>query len=202
MMNTGHNALAENDPRRTLANAQYADLQQRQATLGNINQWQESRNPYYASLYNDRNAAFAQSNESQFNDSMKRMQLQHAARGTLGGSQETYNTAELGAAKSLRAATNAQQNQQYVQGLRQSDADKAQGMRMQAMQANPYLQAMTQSLINSQNVQGKAYGQQNQMQMQAMQDQAQYQAMLSQIYGQAIGNGMQAGGTMISGMGS
>lgn len=174
-----------------LAQAQYKDQLQRAERIGQINQWEQSRNPYYASLYQQKNQAAQASNQQAYADAAKRMQLQHAGRGTRGGSQEQYNTATLGAEKALRDSQAAQQNQNYVQGIRRNDQSQAQSLRMQ-QNNNPYTNALAQNMANSANIQGGGYANNAALEQLRMQDEQSYQNNMSQLYGQAIGTGIGA----------
>jgi hypothetical protein len=179
------------DPRYKLAQAQYKDQLQRAERIGQINQWEQSRNPYYASLYEAKNQAAQASNQQAYADAAKRMQLQHAGRGTRGGSQEQYNTATLGAEKALRDSQAAQQNQDYVQGIRRNDQSQAQSLRMQ-QNNNPYTNALAQNMANSANIQGGGYANNAALEQSRRQDEQSYQNSMSQLYGQAIGTGIGA----------
>lgn len=170
-----------------LAQAQYKDELQRSDRVNQINQWEQSRNPYYASLYEQKNQAAQAQNQQQYSDSMKRMQLQHAGRGTLGGSQAQYNQAELGAAKALRDSQAAQQNQDYVQGIRRNDQQQAHELRSQ-QNSNPYTDALSKAMANSSNIQGGYYAQNADLERTRMQDNQAYQNNMSQLYGQSINN--------------
>jgi hypothetical protein len=174
-----------------LAQAQYKDQLQRTERIGQINQWEQSRNPYYASLYQQKNQAAQASNQQAYADAAKRMQLQHAGRGTRGGSQEQYNTATLGAEKALRDSQAAQQNQDYVQGIRRNDQSQAQSLRMQ-QNSNPYTNALAQNMANSANIQGGGYANNAALEQSRRQDEQNYQNSMSQLYGQAIGTGVGA----------
>lgn len=181
-----------------LAQAQYKAEMERQNRVGQINQWEQSRNPYYASLYQQKNQQAQAKNQQQYTDSMKRMQLQHAARGTIGGSQEQYNQAELGAARALRDSQAAQRNQDYVQGLRRGDQEQAQSLRNSTNQ-NAYTDALSKAMANSANIQGGGYAQMADLERMRMQDQQQYQNNMSQIYGQSINTGLNAGANYFAG---
>ena len=176
-----------------LAREQYKAQLEQQNRLGQINQWEQSRNPYYASLYQQKNQQAQAANQQQYSDAMKRMQLQHAARGTIGGSQAQYNQAELGAAKALRDSQAAQQNQDYVQGIRRNDQQQAHQMRASTY-SNPYMDSLSQAMANSSNVQGGGYAAMANLERTRMNDQQQYQNNMSQLYGQAINTGL--GGAM------
>jgi len=179
------------DPRYKLAQAQYKDQLNRTERVNQINQWEQSRNPYYASLYEAKNQAAQASNQQAYADAAKRMQLQHAGRGTRGGSQEQYNTATLGAEKALRDSQAAQQNQNYVQGIRRNDQAQAQSLRMQ-QNSNPYTNALAQNMANSANIQGGGYANNAALEQTRMQDEQSYQNNMSQLYGQSINTGIGA----------
>jgi hypothetical protein len=172
-----------------LAQAQYKDQLNRTDRVNQINQWEQSRNPYYASLYEAKNQAAQTTNQQQYADAAKRMQLQHAGRGTSGGSQEQYNTATLGAEKALRDSQAAQQNQNYVQGIRRNDQAQAQALRMQ-QNSNPYTNALAQNMANSANIQGGGYANNAALEQTRMQDEQSYQNNMSQLYGQSINTGI------------
>jgi hypothetical protein len=170
-----------------LAQAQYASDQNRNKNLSNVSAWEQSRNPYYASLYQQMQGDQNKQSQQSYADSLKRMQLQSAARGTLGGSQSEYNKSLLNSQLAQQQAQNAQQAQNYVQGLRQNDQQQAQQLRQQAYAPDPYIQKYYESLLQQQGNQSQAYKNQAAMQMQALQDQQAYQNNMSQIYGGQIG---------------
>jgi hypothetical protein len=170
-----------------LAKQQYKQYVNREQNLAGINQWEQSRNPYYASLYEGMNKAQEGGIEQSYSDSMKRMQLQHAGRGTMGGSQNAYNSGQIGAAKALQIAQARQQSQNYVQGLRQQDQGRAQQLRLAQYEGNPYADQYAQALAASNQLQGGMYAPMAQSQIAGNQANQQYQNDVSQIWGQQIG---------------
>ena len=170
-----------------LAQAQYNDNSQREGRIGAINNWEQSRNPYYASLYQSQVKAAQATNQQGYADSMKRMELQHATRGTSGGSQEGYNSAQLGAAKAIRNSQAAQGIQDNIQGMRRSDQNQAGNMRLSQM-SSPYMSALANSMGKQHNAQSQGYTGGANLDMMRNQDEQSYQNGMSQVYGQAIGN--------------
>lgn len=179
---------AKNDKNYQLLQQQYKQYTNREQNLAGINQWEQSRNPYYSSLYEGMNKAQEGGIEQSYSDSMKRLQLQHAGRGTMGGSQNVYNQGQLGAAKALQIGQARQQSQNYVQGLRQQDQGRAQQLRLAQYEGNPYADQYAQALAQSNQLQGGMYAPMAQSQISGIQANQQYQNNMSQIYGQALGN--------------
>lgn len=187
--NQGQQHLTDkNDKNYQLLQSQYADAVSREGNLNAINQAEQSRNPYYSSLYESMNKAQEGGIEQNYADTMKRMQLQHAGRGTLGGSQQVYNAGQIGAAKALQTAQARQQSQNYVQGIRQQDQGRFAQLRQNVYAGNPYQQQLAQSLSASEQLRGGMYNPYAQGQIANAQANQQYMNDMSQIYGQAIGN--------------
>ena len=176
-----------------LAQAQYDDKTRRESRMGEINNWEQSRNPYYSSLYNSQVKAAQATNEQSYGDAMKKMELQHATRGTIGGSQEQYNSATLGAAKALRNSQAAQGIQNSVQGLRRNDQNMAYGMR-QSQGSSKYMDALSNAMANTTKTDAGGAANTANLESMRLQDEQSYQNNMSQVYGQATGNG--AGGAM------
>ena len=178
---------AKNDKNYQLLQQQYKQYTNREQNLAGINQWEQSRNPYYSSLYEGMNKAQEGGIEQSYSDSMKRMQLQHAGRGTMGGSQNAYNSGQIGAAKALQIAQARQQSQNYVQGLRQQDQGRAQQLRLAQYEGNPYADQYAHALAQSNQLQGGMYAPYAQGQIANAQADQQYQNNMSQLYGQQLG---------------
>lgn len=170
-----------------LAQAQYTSDQNRDKNLASISQWEQSRNPYYASLYQQMQGDQNKQAQQQYTDSLKQMQLQHAARGTLGGSQAQYNQSQLNTELAKAQAGNAQNAQNYVQGIRQGDQANAQNMRQQAYAPDQYVQKYYESLLAQQGQGSQGYKNLTAMQLQGAQDQQANQNNMSQIYGGQLG---------------
>lgn len=186
--NQGQQHLTDkNDKTYQLLQSQYADAVNREKNLNSINQAEQARNPYYSSLYESMNNAQQGGIDQSYADSMKRMQLQHAGRGTLGGSQQVYNAGQIGAAKALQMAQARQQSQNYVQGLRQQDQGRFAQLRQNVYAGNPYQQQYAQGLSASNSLAGGMYAPYAQGQIANAQANQQYQNDMSQIYGQQIG---------------
>ena len=178
---------AKNSQDNKLLQQQYKQYTNREQNLAGINQWEQSRNPYYSSLYEGMNKAQEGGIEQSYSDSMKRLQLQHAGRGTMGGSQNVYNQGQLGAAKALQIGQARQQSQNYVQGLRQQDQGRAQQMRLAQYEGNPYADQYAQALAQSNQLQGGMYAPYAQGQIANAQANQQHQNNMSQLYGQQLG---------------
>jgi hypothetical protein len=170
-----------------LAQAQYGSDQNRSNNLAAIQQWQQSRNPYYESLYKQMTGDANNSLQQQYADSLKHSQLQHATRGTLGGSQDAYNTSQLNTRLATERGKAAQSAQNYVQGIRQGDQQQAQTLAQQQYAPDPYLQALYQSQLTAAGQGSDTYKSLAAMQLAAMQDSQQNQNNMSQIYGGQIG---------------
>lgn len=170
-----------------LAQAQYGSDQNRSNNLASIQQWQQSRNPYYASLYQQMTGDSNKALQQQYGDSLKQSQLQHAQRGTTGGSQAAYNQSQLNTRLATEQGKAAQGAQNYVQGIRQNDQQQAQTMAQQQFAPDPYLQAMYQSQITAAGQGSDDYKGIAAMQLAQTQNQQQYQNSMSQIFGGQIG---------------
>ena len=182
-----------------LAQKQRLSEQNRQHNIQGVDQWANSRNDYYSSLYNQMNQTGDAQAQQGFNDSLKKIQLQHAARGTLGGAQSEYNKALLNSQLQQQQAQVRQQSQNYVQGIRQGDQQQAQNMKAQQYQPDQYLQAYYQSLLASQ--QNQAGGQKglSDIYLQGLQNSQNAQNAQSQIYGGQIGGTLGTAATYIGG---
>jgi hypothetical protein len=196
-MARGNNPWTENEFK--LAQAQRLSEKNREKNLQGVDQWANSRNDYYASLYNQMNQSGDAQAQQNFNDSLKKIQLQHAARGTLGGSQSEYNKAILNSQLQQQQAQIRQQSQNYVQGIRQGDQQQAQNMKAQQYQTDPYLQAYYQSLLQSQQNQAGAERGLSDLYLQGLQNRQNAQNAQSQIYGGQLGGAFGTAASYIGG---
>ena len=180
----------------TANQSDFARQQETQATNRNknmqgIQDWEQSRNPYYASLYNSQIKSGNAQAQQDYNDSLKRLQLQHIGRGTRGGSQELFNQSQLGGHYQQAAARNAQQAQNHVQGIRGRDQDRASMLRMEQYNEDPVMASYYDSLKRSNRYETGGYESDiaNSMAIDRINQGASNE--MSQIYGQAINQGMQ-----------
>lgn len=196
-MNAGRGDLyasgdKENDQYKLLQQGYKADQNRRQ-NLAQIDQWEQSRNPYYSSLYESMNKAAEAPIQQSYADRLKQMQLQHVSRGTSGGSQNVYNQGQISAAQAMDIANARQRTQDYVQGIRRNDMSQAQNLRMQQYQLSPFEQQYYQSLLGNYGVGDRVYSAQAALDAQRLRDNAAYQQSQSQIYGQLIGSAANVG---------
>lgn len=168
------------------AQAQYDSQNKQKNNLASIDQWQQSRNPYYEAVYANMNKGYDAQSQQSYADSLKKMQLQHANRGTLGGSQSEFNKSQVNAQLAQEIAQNHQKSQEYVKGISGQDQQQAQNMRLQQYQEDPYLSAMYQSLLASQKQAGSQNGNLADLYMQGIQNSQNAQNSQSQIYGGQI----------------
>lgn len=171
----------------------------RETNNASIQGWEQSRNPYYAAMYDQQTGASNQQAQQGYNDSLKKLQLQHLGRGTGGGSQELYNQSQLGAHYQQQAARGAQNAQNYVQGVRQNDKGRASQMRMDQYNQNPEMQSFYDSLRRADSISGQGHADYIQGRTAMDGINQHYQNNMSQVYGAAAQQGM-AGAQGFAGM--
>lgn len=179
---------------------QYQDESNREQNNQSIQGWEQSRNPYYESLYKQQTGAVNQQAQQGYNDSLKKLQLQHLQRGTQGGSQSMYNQSQLGDHYNQVAAQGAQNTQNYVQGIRQNDKNRASQMRMDQYNSTPEMSDYYSSMMKSDAINADGYAAYTNGRIANMNNQQDYQNNMSQVYGAAINQGM-SGAQSFAGMG-
>lgn len=164
-----------------------------------LDQWIAGRSPYYQQLFNAFNKAGQQQAAAQSAQQQRAMGLQHAARGTVGGSNylEDQGRQQVNTAAAYQQAVQNALGQEY--NARAQDQAEYNN-RISSLYANdPYSAAMYQTLTDQ--LMGDRQQQMQQLQAQeAARQQQQYIDMLtSQMFGQQLSQlGQTMGGVDLS----
>ncbi len=172
---------------------QYSSDTTREDQLGSVNAYQQGRNPYYSSLYQQLRGAGVGAANSQYNQALKHQQLGAAGKGLSGSTVSMSQQQGLGTQLAGNIANVNAGAQRTVQGIRASDNDYANALKSSLYQTSPYMQSYYASLGDSARQQGATYESQASLDTDAYNIQRQYGNDQSQMYGNMLGNAAQAG---------